>query len=765
MSADKTRILTELAGMLAAISDSLLPGEEITMDTRLMEDLELQSLGMANLSGRVQTRYGSAANLVPFFARREAGPFTDLRVGEIVDFLAGVLEEEQGALAGTGAAGVNGSGENGSGQAGPDLLGSISAMTGGERPRNDNSGVLSELAPGTSQTIVSLPGGQVEVFMAGDGPPLVLMHPINVGAGVFARQFASLAGEYRVICVHRPGVGETTWDSDVSLAGLARLYRTVLDKLSVAPPFHVLGSSFGGLVAQQFALLHPEECASLTLAGCSYRAGARAGVRKLAAVVAEEFDQMAAAGGEAATVDRAALTELLLRCESMDPRTGVMYVNAFASRPSLLAQLPGITAPTLVLRGRHDTMVPAKHAHALYGAIPDAQLTELPDAGHFPCLTHPAEVHGLLRPFLAAHPATPQPAPGYGGMSRLRALARARSETASGGQPLAVPPPPEPCSIIISSGRCGSTLLSALVAEEPGTMSASETMAMVRSPLLLMPLTELTGTQYWKLLSEPSDQGTLMTRLGIMPSEYRYPDDGRFAADKATIPPIMYVTLPGISRDPDLLFEVLSEKVPQFPSQPAGQHHKMLLNLMANLTHKRRWIERSGASSMVAEPLLRAFPEAKFVYLTRNVSDTALSMSKHASFQFAAARHEFHMRCGADPYTRWYRREKMPDPASLPEDLRRLLPEELTLETLQEIGSDLTRFVGMVEHMNGSAEQALADYQPRHLHRLRYEDLVASPMEELTKLGEFFEFADPPGWAAAVAGRVRPSRTRTPQPA
>lgn len=249
-----------------------------------------------------------------------------------------------------------------------------------------------------------------------------------------------------------------------------------------------------------------------------------------------------------------------------------------------------------------------------------------------------------------------------------------------------------------------------------------------------------------------------MTRVGIMPSEYRYPDNGRFAADKATIPPILYVMLPGISPDPDLLYGVLAEKVPQFPTQPAGQHHKMLLNLLANLTNKRRWIERSGASSMVAEPVLRAFPEAKFVYLTRNVADTARSMSKHASFQFAAARHEFHVRYGADPYTRWYRRERMPDPAELPEDLRRLLPDELTSETLAEMGRDVSRFEGMCAHMMGQAEQALADVKPRHLYRIRYEDLVADPLAALTKLGEFFEFGDPAGWATQMAVKVRPPR-------
>ena len=97
------------------------------------------------------------------------------------------------------------------------------------------------------------------------------------------------------------------------------------------------------------------------------------------------------------------LEKLLLRCESMDSRIGLRYVDALVTRPTLFTRLPEITAPTLVLRGRHDTLIPAKDAHLLYGAIPDAQFAELADAGHFPFLAHPAEFNGLLKPFLAAH--------------------------------------------------------------------------------------------------------------------------------------------------------------------------------------------------------------------------------------------------------------------------------------------------------------------------------------------------------------------------
>jgi putative sulfotransferase len=318
-------------------------------------------------------------------------------------------------------------------------------------------------------------------------------------------------------------------------------------------------------------------------------------------------------------------------------------------------------------------------------------------------------------------------------------------------------PPLYPCGIIISSGRCGSTLLSTLIAQEPETLSVQESLGPVLSELALLPPAEpITGAEYWSLLSRSHSESATTSRVGAVLGN---------RDDNGGIPPVLLVTLSLIAAHPDLLFAVLAEKVPGFPPQPPGLHHKMLLDLLAALTGKRRWVERSGASSSVAGPLLRAMPEARIVYLTRNVADTALSMSKHASFQFALARYEFHQRYDADPYDPGRRASPMPDADALPEELRRLLPDQITAAALRDLGRDLSRYEAMCADMMRLAEQAFAAVKPRHLHRIRYEDLVLSPVAELTRLGEFLGFTDPAGWAGKAARRVRPPRPRTAQPA
>ncbi|WP_345942588.1 alpha/beta fold hydrolase [Streptomyces sp. SID486] len=277
------------------------------------------------------------------------------------------------------------------------------AMREGHRARDDNAAVLAEHAPHVARSLVELPDGTAEVFTAGSGPALLMMTPFNIGAGVFARQFAGLADRHRLITVHHPGVGATTVARDLTLDGIADLYRAVLDALGVTGPVHVLGSSFGGLVAQSFALRHPGRTASLTLVGSSYKVGNRNGeVNRLSVVAAEDFGRIEAHGGRLRD-GRAALEELLLRCESMDPKLGLSYLDVFSAQPTLFARLPEISVPTLILWGRHDTVIPVKATHLLHGAIPTSRLVQLDDAGHFPCLTHADEVHRELLPFLAAH--------------------------------------------------------------------------------------------------------------------------------------------------------------------------------------------------------------------------------------------------------------------------------------------------------------------------------------------------------------------------
>ena len=300
-------------------------------------------------------------------------------------------------------------------------------------------------------------------------------------------------------------------------------------------------------------------------------------------------------------------------------------------------------------------------------------------------------------------------------------------------------------AIIISNGRCGSTLLSDLIVYEPDTCSVQEFfMSMApwsRSAEII------TGPEYWRVVSSPKPELSVLFRIGLPPKEVRYPASGRFQPDLVDLPRILAITLAKLTDDPDALFDRLAPRVQQFPTQSVGAHHQSFLDLLTELTGKKRWVERSGGSSQVTTSLLDNFPSAKIVYLTRDWGATAKSMSRHSSFQLVQLRVEALGRYGIDPMTA--------DPDDVPEEMRAYLPDRLTADALRSRGTDLKKFLSLCAFMSSQAEQALADRPPAHLHTMAYEDLVADPAGELTKLGGFLGFADPGGWAASVAHRVR----------
>jgi putative sulfotransferase len=321
---------------------------------------------------------------------------------------------------------------------------------------------------------------------------------------------------------------------------------------------------------------------------------------------------------------------------------------------------------------------------------------------------------------------------------------------------------PERC-LILSTGRCGSTLLSNLIAAEPYTLSIQESLVN-KNVNLWKSDNKITGSEYWNILSVPSLGWAAIVRIGAIAREVRYPAAGRWAKNLAALPPIASVTLSAISGDPDSLFDLLATRVPDFPAQTLAQHHLMFLDLLASLQQRCRWVERSGGSSILADPMLERIPFDKVIYLTRGLSDTASSMSGHTAFRFGAIRLELLFRCGFDPYGDFALPRVGVSDRQVPAELQCLLPDQITAETLKERGGRVEQHKLVWLAMVQAAEAALAEHPPRQLLRMRYEDLVAAPGEQLTRLAEFLGFADPAGWAAAAAGQV--SRARRPgQPA
>ncbi|MER7003946.1 phosphopantetheine-binding protein [Dactylosporangium sp. NPDC000555] len=93
MPADQAAILAEVAEMLHAIRDHAGVDGEITMSTRFEEDLEMESIDVVSLAGRLQVRYGDTVNFAQFIAGLDLDSVRHLRVGQLVEYIAAALDE------------------------------------------------------------------------------------------------------------------------------------------------------------------------------------------------------------------------------------------------------------------------------------------------------------------------------------------------------------------------------------------------------------------------------------------------------------------------------------------------------------------------------------------------------------------------------------------------------------------------------------------------------------------------------------------------
>ena len=209
----------------------------------------------------------------------------------------------------------------------------------------------------------------------GDGKPLFLMHG-NAGSGqVYRKVIPTLKQHYRVIAHDRQGFGhsekvETGEFSPRAYAGeLARL----MDALGIDKA-HVGGLSFGGMVAQCFALDYPDRVDGLMLIGTMPDRTGRKVPETLAELERDGWEKVAKwlTGSwfrpDADEADIAEAYEIALQSSQKMRELTVIALGSF----DIKDELPNITAPTIVFNGETDTTNDMSHADIMSTRIPGA---------------------------------------------------------------------------------------------------------------------------------------------------------------------------------------------------------------------------------------------------------------------------------------------------------------------------------------------------------------------------------------------------------
>ena len=250
----------------------------------------------------------------------------------------------------------------------------------------------------------------------GEGEPLLLIMGWGGNAATWKPQLPGLAERFRVIVFDNRGVARSSSPkAPYSTPQMAEDTLGLLDALDVARA-HVFGISMGGMVAQEFALAHPERVDALIL-GCTSAGGNRsAGFADLRGEIAD-FHELSEDGGpdlqwfseflqrlwtdEAlARYDRH-LQDFLFSMIRFPPPTHGMRNQAKAiAGHNAYDRLIDIRRPTLVITGEEDGLIHPLNSLALAERIPSGELRLFPELKHAFHLERPDLVNPTIIEFI-----------------------------------------------------------------------------------------------------------------------------------------------------------------------------------------------------------------------------------------------------------------------------------------------------------------------------------------------------------------------------
>ena len=291
---------------------------------------------------------------------------------------------------------------------------------------------------------------------------------------------------------------------------------------------------------------------------------------------------------------------------------------------------------------------------------------------------------------------------------------------------------------VVSSGRCGSTLVSNLLRLHPDILSLSELLIMLM-PGALPGGGPVQGPQFWALLSTPRKRMTLMYQLGIVFDEVLYrPGQGRRFTAETGVPPILLTALPHLTDEPEALYDEIHDFVIDQGAHTVAQHYLRLFDWLRQRFKRKIWVERSGSILANLGDLMANFPDARYVHLYRDGRECAISMASHSAFRLSMITGELASHIGIDPFN-----TDEPPNGEVPAELRTLMPDSFDVQefwnhqvSLASLGNSWT-----IQETNGIG--MLAQLPPGRVLQLRYEDLVARPQGELGNLMRFLGLPEP----------------------
>lgn len=231
---------------------------------------------------------------------------------------------------------------------------------------------------------LSFDEGSVRLLSSGTGAPLVYLHGVG-DTGTSLPVLTALASKYKVIRPDHPGFNESDRLGVEDVADIAIVHREVLDRLGV-DRFVLVGSSLGGWVATELALLAPERVSALYLIGPAGLKGRESGpdiftMSPEETLRATIYDPDLRRAAQRSSADPVVTSRRLARNYATAYR---IASSPYMHDPALPARARDLRLDTRVVWGAKDGIIPVTVAEQWAALWPHARISVIDGAGHLP---------------------------------------------------------------------------------------------------------------------------------------------------------------------------------------------------------------------------------------------------------------------------------------------------------------------------------------------------------------------------------------------
>jgi len=252
-----------------------------------------------------------------------------------------------------------------------------------------------------AEAYLRIRGSQIFYQTSGDGEPLLLLHGGFGTVEDFSSQIPELSKHFRVVAFERPGHGHTADTKEpFSFDTMTEYAIDFIEALGLGPT-NLLGWSDGAIIALLISISRPDFVKCLISVG---------GMFNTSSVPSQDQDWIRKATPESF---RKSQPMLVRRYDEASPDGPAHFPVVFEKTKRLWLtepdiqkeELAKITAPTLVMAGDRDAIIP-EHTLELFKSIKGAQLSVIPGTTHFLLSEKPATANRVILEFLLADPKT-----------------------------------------------------------------------------------------------------------------------------------------------------------------------------------------------------------------------------------------------------------------------------------------------------------------------------------------------------------------------